>query len=58
VEKYGHLLSKHEQSEIMDYKKVYYVGHRAAKREKTDGSGWQYDNEEYLFSYQAKNIDL
>lgn len=42
----------------MDYKKVYYVGHRAAKREKTDGSGWQYDNEEYLFSYQAKNIDL
>jgi hypothetical protein len=36
VERYGHLLTRHERSEIREYKKVYYLGHRAAKRQRID----------------------
>lgn len=37
LEQYGHYLTRAEREEIKEYrKKVYYIGHRAKKREPTD----------------------
>ena len=47
VENYSHYLTKYEQQEIREYKKVYYVGHKAAKSENPDLSHSSFDTEEY-----------
>jgi hypothetical protein len=43
---YSHLLTRYEQSEIKEYKKIYYIGHRAKKTEKIDWNEEKFDNEE------------
>ena len=33
---YPHLLTKYEQTEVKEFKKIYYIGQKAKKREKID----------------------
>jgi hypothetical protein len=43
LDNYSHYLTKYEQQEIREYKKVYYVGHKAAKSEFIESSQAQFD---------------
>lgn len=58
LENYSHYLTRYEQIEIKEYKKIYYVGHKADKRERIDSPIPQFDNAEYIFSNLERNTSI
>ena len=56
LDNYGHYLTKFEQTEIKEYKKIYYVGHKAEKSERIDEPKTRFTNEEYMCVYKGRSI--
>lgn len=58
IENYSHFLTRYEQIEIKEYKKIYYIGHKADKRERIDSPTPQFDNAEYKYRNLEKNTSI